>query len=62
MIEEEEGVTEEELNRVFPVYEFMEEEGSRDMAAGSRDVAAGSRDVAAGSRGVAAGSRDVAAG
>ena len=42
MIEEEEGeVTEEELNRMFPVFEFMEEEGSCDMAVGSRDMETG---------------------
>ena len=42
VIEEEEGeVTEEELNRVFPVYEFMEEEGSPDMTGGSRDMETG---------------------
>ena len=47
---------------MFPVYEFMEEEGSHDIAAGSRGMATGSHDMAAGSCDVAAGSRDMAAG
>lgn len=44
--EEEQEVSEEELKRVFPVYDFMEEEeGSHDMGAGSCDLTSGSCDT-----------------